>query len=403
MRCSADRIVRAFRRRDPPLAASVLPHPFFNPADPSTVSPHPDLRRSVLGRGGAASASALCIPNLARLHLSQTSSEGADGEVHVDQFTATWGDAGTWFGLPAGIFPPHGQYRVPSRADCGLEDAQEFAEQLHSFGNTLLRALDADREDPAAFAADYGGQDLTRWVEIGEIVRAAGAAIELVLASICEVQGLLKATDQAHPGTSPLVAGFVTEGAAQYLVSVGHSLTNAAWRICLTSPATQARLAAHDSRMRRSVRATIPGATTRDAWLFHSAAEAVAVSLSESRTTSARFMKTMARLHSAPDWQAASNARGRYFHRLRAGLAAGTEDEFTSAWDFHLASLKAAQCLGRAIPSIYNDVVDSVPRQRRGARRGAPLLTAPLVSKYDPIEREMSEAQSAVPRRAFRR
>lgn len=113
-------------------------------------------------------------------------------------------------------------------------------------------------------------------------------------------------------------------------------------------------------------------------------------------------MKTVARLYSAPDWQAASGARDGYFHQLRAGLADGTEEAFSSSWDFHIACLTAARCLGRAIPSIYNGVVESVPRLSRGPRRGAPLLTAPQVREYDPIKEEMTAAQPAMPRGIFR-
>lgn len=320
----------------------------------------------------------------------------------IHEFTATSGSAGGWLGLPAGIFPAHGSYRVPTRAECGLAEVQQYAEELHHLGHALRAALAGEEVDSNAFARDFGGQDLSRWLEIAEIIRSAGAATILALASLCEIEGLLNGSDHELPSISPLVAGFVTEATAQYLISVGHDLANASWRICLTSSACQTQFAAGGSGVQKLVSASIPRSTSRQAWIFHSEATNLADLLATSRVPPARLMRATARLYVAADWQGVIAARDRHFHQLRSDMADGSARAFHSASDFHLACMKAARCLGRAIPAVYHGVVDSIPLLSGGRRRGVPLITAPQVVMCDPSVQGLSSPRAAVPRRRFR-
>lgn len=304
---------------------------------------------------------------------------------YTSEFSLTVGDAGRWFGLAAGIFPRHEAYQVPRPGDCGLQDAARSAEVLQWCGQALRTALEAEAAHPQDFSNRWTHADLDRWLEIASLLRSAGDAFKLAVASTCEIRGLLDVTQADSPAASPILAAFVAEATAQYLMSVGHNLTNAAFRVCLTSGPCVHQLASANSRVRKAMRSATPGNDDRSAWLFHSEAAKVSSALGQSRAAPVRMMKVATRLHSRRSWKAANEARDVYFHRWRRGFAGGDRESYDAAAEFHTATLGAAQCLGRAVPSYYHGLLASLPRLRRGPSRGASLLGNPttMVGKKD--------------------
>ena len=287
----------------------------------------------------------------------------------------TTGGAGRWFGMGNTLFPDHDAYPIPTPDERDLGDALRGAEALHERGRIMLDSLSTFSSVPGDFERTFSGQDPARWIEIAQLVRSAGEAAEMVIASMCETAGLLEATDPHRPTSSPLLSAFTTEAALQYLMSVGHSLTNAAFRVCAASPSCASRLGNGSSLMRQRVRAAAPRSQDRRGWLFHSSAAQVADALGSSATPQARLMRVPARLHRAKAWRRANESRDEYFHRWRHGFSGGGQGAYSAAVTLHAATEEATKCMGRALPAFYHYLQDSLPVARSGGSRGAPLVS----------------------------
>ena len=288
---------------------------------------------------------------------------------------------------------------MPSLEQCGLVACAKAGEEFHTWGSALGSNLAAVADDQAEFETRFGPQHrMARWTEIGQLCVATGERTKLAVAALREAAGMLNSADPDNPYTVPLRAGFVIEGALQYFVGVGHSLANIGLRIALENESSEAHLSKVGRRTSIArARAATPGSISPDAWLFHSDAAKAAEALRGSSTPPAKFLRTVARLYVAPDWSSANRARNDYFHRWSEGFASADTTAFAAAEQLLMSALRAAGCLGRAAPSLYCDLVASVPKVRFGQSRGFPLMGM-MYSGLDPDQMR----PSMVSRRFYR-
>jgi hypothetical protein len=279
----------------------------------------------------------------------------------------------SWVSVGDGLFPSHDGYPIPTLGDLRLGEFAEGVSALHDIGRALALNVAVFKEPEDDFVRTFGNHSIERWAEIAELLRSAGEAGELVAAALREADGHLAQSDAFQFTTAPLIGSFITEGAAQYLLSVGHNLANIALRLCMENRSCVRRLDQNAPKaIRRAMEAAVPGAASADAWIFHAKMHDVAAALSGSRTAQARFARTAALLERAPDWRRMSTVRHAYFHRWRYGFAASDAEAADAALSFLSATITAAACLGRAMPSLLYALLDAMPRSRHG--RGTPLM-----------------------------
>lgn len=310
-----------------------------------------------------------------------------------DGFTLTVGDAGDpWFGFSGGFLPSRRTYELASMESIGLDQAELAGGELHMMGMALASNL-------AVFSAEefieaFPDQSMDRWVEVAELCKTAGTALELVTASLCETDGMLRPVkDESHQDpVSPMVAAFLLEACMQYLVSVGHNLANIALRLCVESVVCRAALAAGNASVRK-VLAGVEGPGGTAAWIYHSQAAKFLPCLDDLREPAVICMHVVARLYEAPHWRELSSARNEYHHRWREGFRGGSGSATQSALELQAATVRAAACLGRAIPEFYHRLLDSYPSSTTPV--GAPLVGP--IWNVDPKTGEMTLTLPDIP------
>lgn len=303
--------------------------------------------------------------------------------------TLNLGPTGRWFAIPEGICPAHDHYPIPSRSALGLEDAEQAAHNLEFFGRTLLANLRVF-DDQADFEHTFGrGPSRDRWLEVGELYRAAGERFGLALAGVSEVSGMLEGADPDTTWTVPLRASFLCEASLQLLVSAGHALTNAGFRLALENRSNAAALAAASSKkLRQAAAVAAPGSIAPAAWLFHSDVDALTGALSHSRTPAALHLRVLRRLQGSADWVTAHRRRNVSFHRWEAGYSSADEDSLGLANESLAAAVAAAGALGRATPSLIVYLLSAVPHAKHGPARGAPLAGMALNAERNPVVKQ---------------
>lgn len=296
--------------------------------------------------------------------------------------------------MPDGtLYPAHDGYTLPSIAEVGLEECSVAGGAWQELGQATLHNLHEIGTE-LEFRAQYPNYNFQRWVEIAELGRCIGEATLTVVAALAEVAGLIQSTNPKQPHTNPTLAGFTSEATAQYLVSIGHNLANLGLRIAEEHSACNALLAGPGSTkgIRTALRQA-PGADHPAAWIFHSQAVDMAAALTPSRSAPASFVKTVSRLFLAKDWTKVNLARNQYFHRWRQSFAF---DGYAAASAYHRATLRAALCLGRALPALYNQFMRSSPKDN-----DVPLVPRISVSTWsDGLQ--ISDSVPALTTRRFR-
>lgn len=310
----------------------------------------------------------------------------------------TAGDSGAWL-VPVGhLFPSHDHYSIPIPDSVGLGDLDQAGDAWHEIGEVLATNIRALETGDSRFEAySYPRASVARWYEIANLSRCCGEACETAAAALCEVSGLLASANREHPQTAPIVAAFVTEGALQYLISVGHNLANLGLRLAIESPSCKRRLLSGTKQAVRIASAAVEHPNERKAWIFHSDVKHLNESLNGSTAPAARFLRTVWRLQVSKDWQFGETARNRYFHRWRDGFSSGGLDE---AFNYYSASRDAAACLGRALPQLYHQLLASSPRSRRG---GFPLIPRIQVMSQELVDSGSSKSATGRAALAYRR
>jgi hypothetical protein len=308
--------------------------------------------------------------------------------------------SGLHFALSERLFPVHDAYKVPTAIEAGYAladrvfgDLQSAAYRLGSHLNAFSTEVDHDEFDRYFPRANY-----ERWREIEAICHGASQSANLVLAALNETRGMLDAISIDGPGShreetwTLLAAGFILESTGQYLVSIGHDLTNAGLRIALEWPRAGERIERAPKRQQRALRAAmVPENEDAEAWLFHSSAHAALTCLQPSERYR-RPLRVAANLYGAEDWRALCAWRNQSFHRVRRGFPSrGEPNEAPAIAELHGICSRATHVLSRALPSFLKGIENASPRVSFGKARGVPLLgpetTYGLVGgKY--IERE---------------
>ncbi|MCU1407356.1 MAG: hypothetical protein JWQ43_3659 [Glaciihabitans sp.] len=291
-----------------------------------------------------------------------------------DGFTLTVGATGDpWFGLSGGLLPSRRTYDLPSAESIGLIDAERAGEELHLMGMALASNLDGFT--PNEFSDEFPEMSRERWVEIAQLCKTAGTAVELVTAALCETAGMLalnKDEENLDP-LSPMVSAFLLEASMQYLVSVGHNLANIALRLCVESDECRARLKVGNSSVRRILAGVVEPGDQPAGWIYHSQAGQIHRHLSGLSLAPVRCLDVVERIYDAEDWRQLTSARNLYFHRWREGFRGGTTSSNQAVLELQTATVRGAACAGRAIPEFYYRLIDSYPQASATAEK-APLM-----------------------------
>jgi hypothetical protein len=275
-----------------------------------------------------------------------------------------------YFTLDHRLFPEHGAYSVPDAAAAGLAESEDAVSILESFGQRLAGHLDAFG---AAEFKQRSGRDLPRWQEIADLSNGASQSANLGLAALCECAGLLGTIPQRFQRRDGLVEarwnalrlGFTLEGTAQYLVSIGHYMTNIALRVAIDDPVLQARIPIMNRKPREAVEsAAVVGTKNPAGWVYHSQAPAL-VKQFGGRPRSLKPLRIAATLFNSKSWSPMAQTRNEAFHRLREEFPTRGSTEATDGIrSTHLQTHRAMRALGRALPIFVTAIEDVAPRIR---------------------------------------
>ncbi|WP_374456993.1 hypothetical protein [Nocardioides sp.] len=275
-----------------------------------------------------------------------------------------------FFTLDHRLFPEHWAYSVPDAEEAGLADARDALSTFESLGQRMAGHLSTF--DSFEFE-ERAGRDHARWQEISGLCNGAAQSGFLALTAMCECAGLLGTLPQRfgrHDGLvearwNSLRLGFTLEGVAQYLVSIGHYLTNIALRVAIDDPLLAARIPAM-SRKRVEVLEAAATVGTRDpkGWVFHSQAPAL-VDWFGGRPRALKPLQISATLYNSRSWSPMARTRNEAFHRLREEFPTrGTLESTQAIRKTHRETHQAIRALGRALPIFVTAVENAAPQIR---------------------------------------
>jgi hypothetical protein len=279
-----------------------------------------------------------------------------------------------YFALSHELFPPHLSYRVPNPDEIGLGETESALSNLESAGLRLTSHLDAfpDRRE---FDALFKHASFDRQREIAKLLRGAGQSVNLVVAAVCESHGLLRSVSGAaessmrSPGEQMWDlqrAGFVLEGCAQYLVSIGHYLANVGVRCGLESGAVRERVPTMAKAPAKWLTAaSTPGSRDQKAWIFHSNSRLVVEAIG-GRSKAIQPLRVAARLNDAASWKPMVDLRGTFFHRVREEFPAAPDGSAAAVERLLGVNVAAVRCLGRAVPAFVLALQAASPRVAHG-------------------------------------
>lgn len=124
-------------------------------------------------------------------------------------------------------------------------------------------------------------------------------------------------------------SAFVLEAGEQYLVQLGHLMTNAALRMAVGHPDDRKLLNAGTRKQKEVFEAAETSNLSHPAWPFHRFAVEVRQLLRTSTTGGASCVRSAADLVEMPSWAAVLESRHQWFHRARS-YAMGDPEELVS-------------------------------------------------------------------------
>jgi hypothetical protein len=271
------------------------------------------------------------------------------------------------FALGHRLFPEHRAYDVPDAATAGLADSDEAVSILESFSHRLAGHLDTFDDEEFE---QRSGRLQPRWREIADLCNGASQSANIGLAALCECAGLLGTIPQrfqrrdglAESRWNALRLGFTLEATAQYLVSIGHYMTNIALRVAIDDPVLHARIPAMNRKPREAMQAAAVVGTEEPAgWLYHSQASAY-VGQFGGRSRSLKPLRVAATLFNSKSWSPMTQTRNEAFHRLREEFPTRGSTEATDGLrNTHLQTHSAMRGLGRALPVFVKAMEDAAP------------------------------------------
>jgi hypothetical protein len=278
---------------------------------------------------------------------------------------------------------------VPDAAEAGMADVRDALSTFESLGQRMSGHLDSF--DVSEFK-QRTGRDYARWQEIAGLCNGAAQSGFLALTAMCECAGLLRTLPRRFGRHDRLVdarwnslrLGFTLEGVAQYLVSIGHYLTNIALRVAIDDPLLASRIPAM-SRKRLEVVGAAATVGTRNpkGWVFHSQAPAL-VDWFGGRPRALKPLQVAATLYNSRSWVPMAQTRNEAFHRLREEFPTrGTLESTEAIRRTHTEAHQAIRALGRALPIFVTAVESAAPRIRT---RGESFPLVGVEEVYDFVD-----------------
>lgn len=311
-------------------------------------------------------------------------------------FTLSTGASGDWLGFSGPLLARQRDYQVPGPSELGLASAAQAGDALHEMGRALAANLDVFNDGSDDFGLYFPGFTMRRWLEISRLLQSAGSGIDLVIAALCETEGMLGAADDVRPSDpmAPVVAAFISEASIQYLVSVGHNLANVALRLCVEDSRCRQAMNEAGGAARKALRGVMGETSEAAGWIYHSQSAALAKAVAEVDCPQSRCLLLMGRLFEADAWREANTARNEYFHRWREGFRDGGIEPVQAARRLHGSTVRATRAMGRLVPDFYHRLVDSYPRSVREPH-------AALMGMVWSVDMLTGEQSPPLPDRAF--